>query len=71
VQANVCLELTLELTLAAMAPLRGDKACGGAGACSASSGDDFSDCRGGLSSNSIAGWHGMDGDGGNGGEGGD
>ncbi len=51
--------------------LRGDKACGSAGAGNASNGDDFSDCRGGSSSNSIAGWHGMDGDGGSGGEGGE
>jgi hypothetical protein len=51
--------------------LRGDKACGGAGAHSASNGDDFSNCRGGSSSNSIAGWHGVDGDVGSGGEGGE
>ncbi len=51
--------------------LRGDKACCGAGACSARSADDVSDCRGGSSSNLIAGWHGVDGDGGSGGEGGE
>jgi hypothetical protein len=52
--------------------LRGDKTCGCAGACSARGADGVSDCRGGSSSNSMAGWQGVDGngDGDGGGEGG-
>jgi hypothetical protein len=49
--------------------LRGDRACGGAGACNAR--DDSSGCTGDSSSNSMAGWRSVDGDGGSGGEGGE
>jgi hypothetical protein len=49
--------------------LRGDRACGGAGACGAR--DDSSECGGDSSSSSVAGWCGVDGDGGGGGEGGE
>jgi hypothetical protein len=45
------------------APL-GDSACGGAGACSTGGEDDVSGSGGGSSSNSVVGWHGVDGDGG-------
>jgi hypothetical protein len=53
--------------------LHGDKACDGAGTCSARSTDDVSDCMGGSSSDSMAGWLGGNGnyDGGGGGKGGE
>jgi collagen type III alpha len=51
--------------------LRGDRACGGAGACIAGGEDDVSGFWGGSFSHSVAGWHGVDGDGGSGGEGGE
>jgi hypothetical protein len=43
--------------------LGADKACGCVGACRARSANGVSDCRGGSSSDSMAGWLGMDGDG--------
>jgi hypothetical protein len=50
---------------------RGDRACGGAGACIAGGEDDVSGFWSGSFSHSVAGWHGVDGDGGSGGEGGE
>ncbi len=50
---------------------RGDRACGGAGACIAGDEDDVSGFWSGSFSHSVAGWHGMDEDGGSRGEGGE
>jgi hypothetical protein len=49
---------------------RGDRACGGAGACIAGGEDDVTGFWIRLFSHSVAGWHGVDGDGGSEGEGG-